>query len=215
MPVDAAVPGAGLAPDALQAVPAVADAEPVTVALPAAAVAVLLPDAAAPERQDVLQAVAAVVDALPAAASRCSVPDALPGAAVPRAEVAVAPPDGSQRGSPVGLQFQGEQLFLDAQLLAVPAQAFPDELRAAAVRSPADSLPDAPQIQGSQRLALAAEPRVHGTAWPMGGPVLPSAVARGSRCRTVNGPAQPDGHAVSVPSMAADDAHVQPASQMP
>jgi len=112
-PVDAPVPGVGLAQGAFQAVPAAAalspDAGPVMDALPAAAVAVAPPDAAAPEQQDALQDVPAVADAVPAAASHCSVPDALPGAVVPRAKAAVAPPDGSQHGSPAGLQFQAEQ----------------------------------------------------------------------------------------------------------
>jgi hypothetical protein len=117
----------------------------VTVALPAAAVAVQLPDAAAPGPQDALQAVAAVADAVPAAVSRCSVPDARPGAAVPRAEVAVAPPDDSQHGSPAGQQFQAEQDFV-VRFLAVPA--FPDEIRAAAVlflAVPAQAFPVEPR----------------------------------------------------------------------
>jgi hypothetical protein len=219
-PVDAAVPDVGQAQGALQAVPAAAalspDAVPVTVALPAVAVAVAPPDAAALEQRDALQAVPAVADAVPVAASRCSVPDALPGAVVPPADVAVAPPD----GSPAGQQFQAARQFPDARdfaerFLAVPAQAFPDEPRAAAAPFLVDSPEGAPQIQGSQRRALAVEPRVRGTESPMGGSVLPPADARGSRCRTANGPGPPDAHAVSVPSMAADDAHVQPEVQMP
>ena len=173
--MDAAVPDAGLARDVLQVVAPVVDAGPVTDALQVA-VAVALPDAAAPEQQDELQAAPAVADALPAAASRCSVPDALPGAAVPPADVAVASPD----GSPVGQQFQAArdfparflagQAFLDelqaaaVLFLAVPAQAFPVAPRAAAVPSPDDSPAGAAQIQGWQRPALAAEPRVRGTA---------------------------------------------------
>ena len=223
--MDAPVPGVGLAQGAFQAVPAAAalspDAGPVMDVLPAAAVAVAPPDAAAPEQQDALQAVPAVADAVPAAVSRCSVPDALPGAVVPPADVAVAQPGDSQRGSPDGQQFQAEPPFLveqqslDAQLPAVPAQAFPDEPQAAAAPFPVDSPEGAPQIRGLQRRALAVEPRVRGTESPMAGSVLPSADAHGSRCRTANGPGQPDAYAVSGPSMAADDAHVQPAVQMP